>query len=222
MREGPKAKFIGNLIERWNLYVKNACRLWGVEILFFKMIPEAHFGKDVLDDGDRKWNLREELPKNLKEFFGEELVVTKNTPLTDEETYAKFFALKIKGFWRENPTTLELTSFGLMEKRDLLIGISKDDWDASLNYSGSKRRDISPLPGDLVQLYPLRLHPDWYKKDPEESYYYYYPGEMIYRIKDVLPVPGRLASPPIGFVITADYFREIKKIIVINDIFSNQ
>ncbi|MEM2174278.1 MAG: hypothetical protein QXI58_01440 [Candidatus Micrarchaeia archaeon] len=218
MRTGPSAKYLGDLVRRWSVYVRNISSLWGVDILYFKMIPEAHSGEDVLDDGDRRWRVREEYPTSLKELFGEELVVTKDMPVVVGEGFAKFYCFKIKAFWKENPTTLELSSIGIVEKRDLLIGISKDLWDEILNNSDCPIKNISPLPGDLIQLYPLQLHPEWFEKDQKESYYHYYPGAQIYKVKDVLPVPGRLVAPPLGFSITADFWREIKKIVVINEI----
>lgn len=219
MREGPGAKYLGDLVRRWEVYVKNVSKLWGIDILFFKMIPKSHDGSDVLDDGDRKWKKREELPSSLKELFGEELIITKDAPTVIEEEYALFYGFKIKGFWKENPTTLELSSLGITEKRDLIIGLSKDLWDEAVESSDCPIKNISPLPGDLVQVYPLKVHPEWFEKDPESSYYFYYPGTMVYKIKEVLPVPGRLVSSPLGYSITAVFFREIKKITVINKIY---
>ncbi len=212
-REGPRTDYLGNFIKRQNLYANNATKLWGSTFNLYIQDPEFHKGQDVLMDGDKAYKARTNPPLSARELFGEEVIISVGQPDTEA---AKFWFITVKGFWKENPTSLQLETFGLKEKRDVMVGLTIDVFNRSVKDYDLPFSPLYPLPGDFLEFYPLQLHSEWYQNSGQENYYYYYPGRALYVITDVLPTPGRLISPPVGVTIAANYFREAKRLLVKN------
>ena len=219
-RAGKIDWWLPNLENRWNKWINNAILLWGLTIKYFMLSAVFNLGERV--HPDQTDSTTTSMPSSPAEFFGEEFVSGSIRDQITENAPARFWQFNMKTFYKEQPTTLELATFGIKERRDILLAVSVDlfryEADKAVDASSSFAREpFIPLPLDLLELQNFGdLDPKWSELPDHSRYYTYYPGRRIYRIKEVLPFPGVFASPPISCIVTADYDLEYREVYVLN------
>lgn len=132
-------------------FLSNFFSVYGQEIIYLRQVNPVRF----TEDNKPTYN---PYMQDISSFYKE-----KNTRINDDNrTY--YLYSKLKANYKEEPKAIELSKFGIKDKRDLIISFLLEDW-KKLKWTLLETTEINqdlaeiyyPLPGDLVLTVPYEL-----------------------------------------------------------------